>query len=106
MATVYGKERVGEKHLGSIFDGGKVRKRREWRGLKDTLYDYVRWLYVLSILFRFIMKPRNVKGMFRYRWMGNYLAVPHMLDKFTLGLRDEPLRIVHTAMDFVIYDVA
>ena len=44
--------------------------------------------------------------MFRYRWFANYLAVPHMLDKFTMGLRDEPLRIVHTAMDFVVKDVA
>lgn len=44
--------------------------------------------------------------MFRYRWMANYLAVPHMVDKFTMGLRDEALRIVHTAMDFVVYDVA
>lgn len=106
MDTIYGKERIGEKKLGSIFDGGKVRKRREWRGVKDTLYDYVRWLYILSILLKFIIKPRNMKGMWRYRWMSNYLAVPHMLDKFTLGLRDEPLRIVHTSLDFVVYDVA
>ena len=65
-----------------------------------------RWLYILSILAGVIAKPRNVKAMFRYRWFANYLAVPHMLDKFTMGLRDEPLRIVHTAMDFVVKDVA
>ncbi len=86
----------GEKQLGVLFDGGKVRRRREWRGLRDTLYDYGRWLYILSILAGVIAKPRNVKAMFRYRWMANYLAVPHMVDKFTMGLRDEPLRIVHT----------
>ena len=60
----------------------------------------------MSILARFISKPRNIKAMFRYRWMANYLAVPYMMDKFTLGLRDEPLRITHEAMNFVIYYVA
>ena len=98
--------RPGDKQLGVLFDGGKVRKRREWRGLKDTLYDYGRWLHIMSILAKFIAKPRNIKAMFRYRWMANYLATPHMIDKFTMGLRDEPLRIVHTSMDFVVYDVA
>ena len=104
--VVNDKERKGEKQLGVLYDHGKVRRRREWRGLKDTLYDYTRWLYLLSILAKVIIKPRNVKAMFRYRWFGNYLAVPHMLDKFTIGLRDEALRITHTAMDFVVKDVA
>ena len=104
--VVNDRERIGEEKLGVLFDGGKVRRRREWRGLRDTLYDYGRWLYILSILAKVIAKPRNVKAMFRYRWFANYLAVPHMLDKFTMGLRDEPLRIVHTAMDFVVKDVA
>lgn len=104
--VVNDRERIGEEKLGVLFDGGKVRRRREWRGLRDTLYDYGRWLYILSILAGVIAKPRNVKAMFRYRWFANYLAVPHMLDKFTMGLRDEPLRIVHTAMDFVVKDVA
>ena len=106
MVTNEGKRRIGDQQLGVLFDGGKVRCRREWRGVKDTLYDYGRWLYILSLLAKFIVKPRNIKAMFRYRWMSNYLAVPHMVDKFTMGLRDEALRIVHTAMDFVVYDVA
>ena len=106
MVTNEGKRRIGDQQLGVLFDGGKVRCRREWRGVKDTLYDYGRWLYILSLLAKFIVKPRNIKAMFRYRWMSNYLAVPHMVDKFTMGLRDEALRIVHTSMDFVVYDVA
>ena len=48
--VVNDKERKGEKQLGVLYDHGKVRRRREWRGLKDTLYDYTRWLYLLSIL--------------------------------------------------------
>ena len=94
MVTNEGKRRIGDQQLGVLFDGGKVRCRREWRGVKDTLYDYGRWLYILSLLAKFIVKPRNIKAMFRYRWMSNYLAVPHMVDKFTMGLRDEALRIV------------
>ena len=103
------KKRKGDQNLGKLYPTNgksKVMRRREWRGVKDTLYDYTRWLYIMSILAKFIVKPRNVKAMFRYRWMANYLAVPHMMDKFTMGLRDEPLRITHTAMNFVIYDVA
>ena len=37
--VVNDKERKGEKQLGVLYDHGKVRRRREWRGLKDTLYD-------------------------------------------------------------------
>ncbi|MCR5088998.1 MAG: 2-hydroxyacyl-CoA dehydratase family protein [Oscillospiraceae bacterium] len=99
------KEKVGEKQYGVLFDGGKVRRRREWRGVKDTFYDYTRWLYLVSVLTRFIVKPRNIKGFFRYRWMRCYLGVMHGMDKFTMGLRDEPLRITHTAMNYVIADV-
>ena len=99
------KKRKGEQQLGHLYPknpDAKVYVRREWRGVKDTFYDYTRWLYIMSILAKFIVKPRNIKGMFRYRWMANYLAVPYMMDKFTMGLRDEPLRIAHTAMDFVV----
>ena len=44
--VVNDRERIGEEKLGVLFDGGKVRRRREWRGLRDTLYDYGRWLYI------------------------------------------------------------
>ena len=97
---------VGSEPLGKFYTGGKVRSRREWRGLKDTLYDYSRWLYIMSVLSKFIIKPRNIKGFFRYRWMVNYLAVPMMVDRHTVGLRGPQLRIAHTEYDLVAYDVA
>lgn len=62
MAAIQGRQRIGDKQLGVLFDGGKVRRRREWRGVKDTLYDYGRWLYILSILAKFIVKPRQYQG--------------------------------------------
>ena len=97
---------VGKDRLGDFYTNGKVRKRREWRGLADTMYDYWRWLHIMGILAGFIIKPRNIKAMLRYRWMANYLAVPMMLDRHTQGLRGEYLRICHTEQDLVVADVA
>lgn len=97
---------VGKDNLGSFFTGGKVRSRREWRGFKDTFYDYSRWLYIMGQLAGFIIKPRNIKAFFRYRWMSNYLAVPMMVDRFSQGLRGPQLRILHQEFDIIIYDVA
>ena len=86
---------VGSEPLGSLYSAGKVRRRREWRGLRDTMYDYFRWLGILGVLLRFIAKPRNFRGFLRYRWMVNYLAVPMMMDRVTEGLRGPHLRIAH-----------
>ena len=97
---------IGMDRLGDFYSGGKVRKRREWRGVKDTAYDYWRWLNIMKTLAGFMMKPRNIKAFFRYRWMANYLAVPMMVDRHTQGLRGEYLRICHTEQDLVIEDVA
>ena len=85
---------------------GRVRRRREWRGFKDTMYDFYRWLCIWKIMISVSMGRGFLRGLFRYRWMVNYLAVPHMLDKFTIGQRDEILRITHTGMGYVIKDVA
>ncbi len=97
---------IGGKNLGNYYTTGKVRKRREWRGFKDTMYDYSRWLVIMSKLAKFIIKPRNIKAMFSYRWMSSYLAVPMMVDRHTQGLRNEHLRICHTEFDLIIDDVA
>ena len=32
-------KKVGSEKLGSLYTMGKVRRRREWRGVRDTLYD-------------------------------------------------------------------
>ncbi|MCF0103902.1 MAG: 2-hydroxyacyl-CoA dehydratase [Eggerthellaceae bacterium] len=101
-------KKIGSEALGKLYGGpkAKVFKRREWRGLKDTLYDYWRWLKVLGILSKFMMHPKNIKGFFRYRWMVNYLAVPMMIDKHSRGLRNEALRIFRMTYDLVTEDVA
>lgn len=97
---------AGEQSIAALYNDGKVRKRREWRGLKDTMYDFGRWLHIWGILVNVSMGRGFINGLFRYRWMANYLAVPHMVDKFTVGQRDETLKITHTAIDYVVYEVA
>ncbi len=97
---------VGSEKLGKLYSGGKVRRRREWRGLRDTFYDYICWLKIMWLLLTFMMKLPNLKGFFRYRWMLNYLAVPMMIDKHTVGLRGNHLRIAHAEYDLVAKDVA
>ncbi len=96
----------GEQTLGVLYDNGKVRRRREWRGLKDTFYDYIWWLKTWGVMIDVSLSRGFIKGLFRYRWMYYYLSVPHMVDKFTIGQRDETLKITHTAIGYVVKDVA
>ena len=99
-------KRIGCENFGKFYTEGKVRNRREWRGVVDTLYDYSRWLHNWITMAKMVSKPRNIKAMFRYRWMANYLAVPMMVDRHTQGLRGEHLRICHLEQDLIIEDVA
>ena len=49
-----------------------VLKHREWRGFKDTMYDYYRWLITWKDMIKMVLKApiSTVKGLWRYRWMG------------------------------------
>ena len=49
------KKKAGQQTLGGLYGTGKVKKRREWRGFKDTMYDYGRWL----ILWKKMIKITN-----------------------------------------------
>ena len=55
-----------------FYKGSGIAKHREWRGLKDTFYDYLQWVVNLGILAQFAAKSpvRIVKGLFEYRWFG------------------------------------
>ncbi len=99
-------KKIGSEPLGQFYKGEKVRSRREWRGVKDTLYDYYRWLKTMGMLGKFMMNVDNIKGFLRYRWMSNYLAVPMMIDRHTTGLRGNHLKIAHEEYDLVAEDVA
>ena len=54
--------KLGSEPLGKFYTGKKPKKRREWRGFKDTWYDYVRWLGYWKTLITFIIKPNNTAG--------------------------------------------
>ena len=97
---------IGSERLGDFYTGGKVKKRREWRGVEDTFYDYTCWLKIMAMLAKYLVRPHFLKGFLRYRWMLNYISVPAMIDKHTVGLRGNHLKIAHAEYDLVAEDVA
>ena len=49
-------KQIGADRLGDFYkEGSKVRKRREWRGVVDTMYDYSRWLKIMMTLGKFVI---------------------------------------------------
>lgn len=93
---------INSQPLGEFYKGGRTRTKREWRGLKDTWYDYTRWLYLWKTMMKFLSHPQNIKGFFRYRWMLNYLSTLDFLDRHTEGLRGPHLRIAHREFDMIV----
>ena len=69
--------------------GTNIERHREWRGLKDTWYDYTQWIKLLGIMMKFasIAPTRIVRGLFEYRWFGSFLAAFNMRDRCVEGLR-------------------
>jgi len=95
----------GSEPLGQFYSGKKAKRRREWRGLKDTWYDYCRWLGYWKTLICFAVKPTNLRGFLRYRWMMNYLAMPDYMDRHTEGMRGTQLRMAHKALGLIVTDI-
>lgn len=96
---------IGSVPLGKFYSGRKAKRRREWRGIKDTLYDYIHWLGIWGTLIKFMLNINNLRGFFKYRWMVNYLAVPDFFDRHTEGLRGTQLRITRTSLELVVTDM-
>lgn len=53
---------------------------REWRGVKDTFYDYTQWLKNLGSMAAMVGSApiACLKGFWEYRWMGSYLGHIHV----------------------------
>ena len=81
-----------------------VLKHREWRGFKDTMYDYYRWLVNWKDMIVMVLKApvSTVKGLWRYRWMASYLSAPSFVDRHVAGLRGSHLRIAHLHYNMII----
>jgi len=84
--------------------GSNIAWHREWRGLRDTWYDYTQWVKSLIAVVQFVsVSPvRVMRGMFRYRWMGSMLASLNMADRFMEGLRGPALRVGRNQM-YVVF---
>ena len=78
-------------------------KHREWRGLKDTWYDYTQWCRLWGILIKWLFSHliQNVKGLFRYRWMYTYLTVPSFFDRVSSGQRGAGLRAARNNLNYL-----
>ena len=77
------------KGMGSFFDiDHKAMTKREWKGFKDTFYEFGRWLKLYGYMgFKLGRHPiLMVKAMLRYRWMISYLTAANTIDKHTIGL--------------------
>jgi len=94
----------GEKHLGRLYrKNAMATVRREWRGIKDTAYDFYEWLRMWGMLLMTFSKDLipALNATLYYRWMISYFCCVGFMDKNTLGLRDSNLRMSH----LLIYDI-
>ncbi len=84
-----------------------VAKYREWRGVKDTLYDYSQWLNNLIAMGGMVASaPVNImKGFWEYRWMGSYLGTFMFIDRLFEGYRGTELRIAHMNMHSIVQNL-
>ncbi len=91
----------GEKKLGLLYRKGDMATvRREWRGVKDTAYDFAAWLRLWGMLllsFSHDLIPA-LNGLFYYRWYVSYFCCHGWADKSTMGLRGSQLRLTHMAI--------
>ena len=88
----------GERHLGRLYrDGAMCTVRREWRGIKDTVYDFYEWARLWGMLLMSFSKdliPAMNQTLY-YRWMVSYFCCHSFMDKNILGLRGSNLRMSH-----------
>ncbi len=97
------------KGLGNIYKADRrCTVRREWRGFRDTFYDYIRWLKMLGMLGAVLapVLPQMIKGLKRYRWLVSYITTPAFVDRHTIGLRGYELRYTHLQFFVVLRNSA
>ena len=98
-------KKMNSEALGTFYNGGYTKTRREWRGLADTWYDYRCWVKNWGTMFKFLAHPQSIKGFFRYRWMLEYVGTQDFIDRCTEGLRGRQLRISHMEFDFIVKEI-
>ncbi|MDO4983223.1 MAG: 2-hydroxyacyl-CoA dehydratase family protein [Eubacteriales bacterium] len=94
----------GERSLGRLYRKGSMATvRREWRGVKDTAYDFAEWAKMWGMLLGTFSKDLvpALNSALYYRWMISYFCCHGFMDKNIMGLRGSNLRMSH----LLIYDV-
>ncbi len=94
----------GEKSLGRLYrKGAMATVRREWRGIKDTAYDFYEWAHMWGMLLMTFSKDLipALNSALYYRWMISYFCCHGFMDKNIMGLRGSNLRMSH----LLIYDI-
>ena len=94
----------GERRLGRLYrKGAMATVRREWRGIKDTAYDFYEWARMWGMLLMTFSKDLvpALNATLYYRWMVSYFCCHSFMDKNIMGLRGSNLRMSH----LLIYDV-
>ena len=94
----------GEKRLGRLYaKGAMATVRREWRGVKDTAYDFYEWARMWGMLLMTFSKDLipALNSALHYRWMISYFCCHGFMDKNIMGLRGRALRMSH----LLIYDI-
>ncbi len=95
------------KGLGDLYRAdSRAMKRREWKGFKDTLYDFGRWLKCYGFIGITLggHPILLIRAMKRYRWMISYLTAANMIDRHTIGLRGKELRYVHEELFALVHN--
>ena len=94
----------GERRLGRLYrKDAMATVRREWRGIKDTAYDFYEWARMWVMLLMTFSKDLipALNSALHYRWMISYFCCHGFMDKNLMGLRGSNLRMSH----ILIYDV-
>ena len=94
----------GERRLGRLYrKGAMATVRREWRGIKDTAYDFYEWARMWVMLLMTFSKDLipALNSALHYRWMISYFCCHGFMDKNIMGLRGSNLRMSH----LLIYDI-
>ena len=94
----------GEKRLGRLYaKGAMATVRREWRGVKDTAYDFYEWARMWGMLLMTFSKDLipALNSALHYRWMISYFCCHGFMDKNIMVQRGRALRMSH----LLIYDI-
>ena len=76
---------------------GKIPSHRRWRGVSDTLTDFIRWLRTWKKMLIFLLnRPRQtIQGLFDYGLAEAFITVPSLVDSFTGNAAGAKLREKH-----------